>query len=163
MKKQTKRNPLEPYRNYPKYQNKSWHHLMMCTKNTDWLVYTLIILGLHCLLWLLGGLYKRNLILVYLALSGLFVQILMSRAMRKCVFGHMRTAKAQISLRIRAGWSGPLLSANRRLEYYRMYKWPGKGCINECINGMYKWPMQRPGWIFAHAQGYLNLHIVRMF
>ena len=26
----------------------------------------------------------------------------MDRAMRKCVFGHMRTAKAQINLRIRA-------------------------------------------------------------
>ena len=36
---------------------------------------------------------------------------LMSRAMRKCVFSHMRTTKAQISLRIRAVWSAPLLFA----------------------------------------------------
>ena len=32
--------------------------------------------------------------------------------MGKRVFGHMRAAKAQISLRIRAAWSGPSLSAN---------------------------------------------------
>ena len=35
----------------------------------------------------------------------------MSRAMRKCVLRHMRTTKAQISLRIRAVWSAPLLFA----------------------------------------------------
>ena len=38
------------------------------------------------------------------------------------VFGHMRTAKTQISLRNRAVWSAPLLSANRFIEYYRMYE-----------------------------------------
>ena len=43
--------------------------------------------------------------------------------MRQRVFGHMRTAKAQISLRIRAVWSGPSLSANRIIGYYRMYQW----------------------------------------
>ena len=35
----------------------------------------------------------------------------MSQAMRKCVLCHMRTTKAQISLRIRAVWSAPLLFA----------------------------------------------------
>ena len=35
----------------------------------------------------------------------------MSRAMRKCVLCHMRTTKVQISLRIRAVWSEPLLFA----------------------------------------------------
>ena len=45
------------------------------------------------------------------------------RTMRKRVFGHMRTAKTQISLRIRAVWSGPSLSANRIIGYYRMYDW----------------------------------------
>ena len=35
----------------------------------------------------------------------------MSRAMRKRVLCHMRTAKVQISLRIRAVWSAPLLFA----------------------------------------------------
>ena len=34
--------------------------------------------------------------------------------MWKRVFEHMRTAKAQISLRIRAVWSGPLLSAKKK-------------------------------------------------
>ena len=47
----------------------------------------------------------------------------MGRAMRKRAFGHMRTAKAQISLRIRAVWSGSSLSANRIISYYRMYEW----------------------------------------
>ena len=35
----------------------------------------------------------------------------MSRAMRTCVWCHLRTTKAQISLRIRAVWSAPLLFA----------------------------------------------------
>ena len=35
--------------------------------------------------------------------------IKMSRAMKKRVLCHMRTTKAQISLRIRAVWSAPLL------------------------------------------------------
>ena len=45
----------------------------------------------------------------------------MGRAMRKRVFGHMRTAKAQISLPIRAVWSATLLSPNKIIEYYGMY------------------------------------------
>ena len=44
------------------------------------------------------------------------------RAMRKRVFRHIRIAKAQISLRIYAGWSGPSLSADRIIGYYRMYE-----------------------------------------
>ena len=39
------------------------------------------------------------------------------------VFGYMRTTKAQISLRIRVVWSGHSVSANRSIEYYRMYQW----------------------------------------
>ena len=38
-------------------------------------------------------------------------QLYVSRAMKKCVLRHMRTTKAQISLRIRAVWSAPLLFA----------------------------------------------------
>ena len=38
------------------------------------------------------------------------------RAMRKCVFGHMRTVKAQIRLRIRAVWSGPSLPTKELLD-----------------------------------------------
>ena len=54
----------------------------------------------------------------------LFVRTLgMGRTMRKCVFRHMRTVKAQISLRIRAVWSGPSLSAYRIIGHYRMYQW----------------------------------------
>ena len=43
-------------------------------------------------------------------------------AMRKRVFWHVRTARAQISLRIRAVWSGPSLSTNWTIRYYTMYK-----------------------------------------
>ena len=46
----------------------------------------------------------------------------LGRVMRKSVFWHMRTAKAQIRLRIRAAWSGPLLSACRIIGCYRMYQ-----------------------------------------
>ena len=38
------------------------------------------------------------------------------------VNGHVRTTKAQISLRIRAGWSRPSVSANRIIRYHRMYE-----------------------------------------
>ena len=47
------------------------------------------------------------------------------RAMRKRVSGHMRTAKAQIRprIRIRAVWSGTLLSAKRIIGQSSMYQW----------------------------------------
>ena len=54
----------------------------------------------------------------------------------KRVFGHMRRAKAQISLRIHAVWSGLTESLD----------------TTECKNGK-----QRHGWYFAHAQDDLNL------
>ena len=62
------------------------------------------------------------------------------RAMLKRVFGYMRTANAQITLRIRAVWSGSSLFA------YRI--------INK---------EQRPGWYFAHEQDDLNMRILRIF
>ena len=55
----------------------------------------------------------------------------------------MRTAIAQISLRIRAVWPGPLLSANRLIE-----------CLNV---------EQMSGWGFARVQDDVNLRILRMF
>ena len=58
----------------------------------------------------------------------------------------MGTAKAQISLRIRAVWSGPLLSANRTIGYYRMYDWRTKARM-----------------IFAYVQDDPGLRILRMF
>ena len=51
----------------------------------------------------------------------------------KRVVWRMRTAKAQIRLRIRAVWSGPSHSANVIIGYYRMY---GE---------------QKTGWNFSHA------------
>ena len=53
-----------------------------------------------------------------------YMQLLV--VMRKRVFGHMWTAEVQISLRISAVWSGPSLSANRIIGYYRMYEWRAK-------------------------------------
>ena len=52
-----------------------------------------------------------------------FACLYMGNAMRKHVFGHVRITNAQISLRIRAVWSGPSLSANRIIGYYRMLQW----------------------------------------
>ena len=46
--------------------------------------------------------------------------------MRKRVFGHMREANAQISLRIRAVWSGPSPCADRIIGQYTMYEWRAK-------------------------------------
>ena len=50
------------------------------------------------------------------------VSDLLGRTMRKCVYGLMRTAKAQISLRIRAISSEQSLSLNRSIGYYRMFQ-----------------------------------------
>ena len=61
--------------------------------------------------------------------------------MRKRVFEHMRTAKAQI----RAVWSGPSLSAYKIIGSYKFIK--GE---------------QRSGWYFAHARNDLYLLILRM-
>ena len=44
----------------------------------------------------------------------------------------MRTAKAQIRLRISAVWSVPSLSANRTTRYYRMYEWRSKARMILC-------------------------------
>ena len=52
--------------------------------------------------------------------------------MRKRVFWHMRTAKAQISLHIRAVWSGPSLSANRIIGHYRMRQWKANVRMRLC-------------------------------
>ena len=64
----------------------------------------------------------------------------------KRVFGHMRTAKAQISLHIGAVWSGPSLSVNRIIGYYRMYERRSKAQMILCTCA---------GWSefahFAHA------------
>ena len=53
-------------------------------------------------------------------------------AMRKPAFRHMWTAKAQISLHIRAAWSGTSLSANSIIGYYRMYDWRAKTWMILC-------------------------------
>ena len=61
------------------------------------------------LIWVFA---RRTATLLVLSCRGSYNRNLvkhMSRAMRKCVLCYMRTTKAQISLRIRAVWSAPLL------------------------------------------------------
>ena len=73
----------------------------------------------------------------------------MGRALRKRVFGHMRTAKAKVNLLIRAcAQSDPGIH------------WPlTESCDTaECMN----WE-QMAGWYFAHAQDDLKLRILRTF
>ena len=71
----------------------------------------------------------------------------LDHTMRKLVFRHMWTTKAQIRLRICAVWSGPSLSANRIIRHYTMYEWRAKaqGILCACT-----------GWTefaqFAHVQ-----------
>ena len=52
--------------------------------------------------------------------------------MWQCVFRHMWTAKAQIRLHGCAVWSGPSLSANRIIGYYRTYEWRAKALMILC-------------------------------
>ena len=58
--------------------------------------------------------------IVHVIIVWLISVIQLGRSMQKRVFGHMRTANAQISLRIRAGWSGHSLHANKSNGHYRM-------------------------------------------
>ena len=56
----------------------------------------------------------------------------MERTIRKRVFVHVRTTKAQISLCIHTVWTGPPLSANRIAGYYRMFQLRAKTRIILC-------------------------------
>ena len=69
--------------------------------------------------------------------------------MWKSVFGLMRTATAQIRLRIRAVWSGPLLSANRIIGYYRMCQRRVNARMRLCPRSAWL------EWHFAHARGHV--------
>ena len=51
--------------------------------------------------------------------------------MRKRVFKHIRTAEVQISLRIRAVWSGLSVPAFEIIWHYRMYQWKANACWAE--------------------------------
>ena len=48
------------------------------------------------------------------------------------VLRHMWTVKAQISLCIRTVWSGPSLSTNTIIGYYRLYEWSPKSWMVLC-------------------------------
>ena len=60
------------------------------------------------------------------------VRLCMGHVMRKCILGHMPTAKVQLSLRICAVWSGPSLSANRIIGHYRMNQWTANARMRLC-------------------------------
>ena len=66
---------------------------------------------------------------IFFFFFGIFASKRMGRAMQKRAFGYMRTAMARISLRARVVWSGPSLSANRIIGYYRMFQWIANGRI----------------------------------
>ena len=71
----------------------------------------------------------------------------MGGAMRKRVCGHMWTVKAQISLRVCAGWSGLSLLTNSIIGYYTLYEWGATEqwtIIFECA----RWTESAP---FAHV------------
>ena len=76
----------------------------------------------------------------------------MGSAMQKCVFGHMRIAKSQISLSIHAVWSASLLSANRIIGYYRMLQWTTIARMRPCACA--EWCESTH---FAHAQRHFFL------
>ena len=76
-----------------------------------------------------------------------YLKIILGHAMQKCVFGKMRTAKAQISLRIRAVWSGPLLCANWIIRYCIMYRWRAKDRMVLCACAGWSEPAH-----FAHVR-----------
>ena len=72
---------------------------------------------------------RPTLPLIYniIAVSGTFpLSAVFGQHHAKTYFGHMRTAKAQISLRIRAVWSWPSLSLTRINGYYKMTEWRAK-------------------------------------
>ena len=99
----------DPHKQTFSYQNMNLLHALRSTH--DYFLSTGFLVNmLNLLCWSLS--VKHRVLSWYMVLS-----------MRKRAFGHMRTEKAQISLRIRAVWSGPSLSANRIIWYYRTYGW----------------------------------------
>ena len=60
---------------------------------------------------------------------------------------HMRRAKAQISLRVRAVWSRPSLSIYRISGYYRIYRWRAEAWMI-----LYAWTGLSDSVHFAHVR-----------
>ena len=82
----------------------------------------------------------------------------MYRAMLTWVLGYMRMEKVQINPRICTFRSGPLLSANKIIECYKMYEWRAKArmmrvCIGSiiwacifCVCSKTLFCLKRPKW-----------------
>ena len=66
--------------------------------------------------------FKYRFCTFFEVLNVFFYSFHLGRAKQKRVFGHMRTANAKISLRIRIVWSGPSLPTNRIIGYLRMFQ-----------------------------------------
>ena len=77
--------------------------------------------------------------------------------MHKRILRHMQTAKAQISMCIRAVWSGPWLPADRIIGHYRIYQWKANAQMRFCAC---------PGWCvsshFAHARRHFFLDSIHL-
>ena len=76
------------------------------------------------------------------------------RAMWKRVFGHMRLAKAQISLRIRAVWSGPLMPAAWIIGYHRII-----GYYSITKTYLYNFDPLKPHFYLV-KQGFTGVYII---
>ena len=90
--------------------------------------------------------YRGRYQLVFTVTFNFVWQLSDTLVMRKRVFGHMRTAKAMINLRISAVRSRLSLSATKIVEYYRMHEWRAKARVILCACA---------GWslrIFAHVR-----------
>ena len=86
--------------------------------------------------------------LMHFAVFTIYIDIItiyIDRAKRKRTFLAYTDSEDPISLRMRAVWSGPSLSAYRIIGYHRIIK------MEETM----------PGWSFAHAQDELNAHFAR--
>ena len=76
--------------------------------------------------------WNKSWYISYLELRNLRECNHMVRAMRKPVFWSIRRAKVQISLSIRAVWSGSSMSACTIMEHNKMYQWKANAGMRLC-------------------------------
>ena len=90
--------------------------------------------------------------MAYIAFSGSFPlksHPYRSRA-RKCILGHVRPAKTQISLRIRAVWSESSLSARRNLGSVAILKGSNEGYALTALMRRLTKSLDGPTWPTVH-------------
>ena len=101
--------------------------------------------------------------------AGLFVVLCMfddvGCTMLQSIIRHMRTGKAQISLRICAVWSGPSLPDNRIIGFSRKYEWRAKArmilCACSWSESVHFAHVERYilAWCGPYGSPHANLHI----